>query len=398
MRIPKNKEVVAPIRAWEEARHKGMFSEKQKMLLRQTDCVFTLVAKPDGGWEPKFVRRWRSEDFIQVPSSEAPVKALGAGNVAPCGIDFGWTHDPGIHKRACITDDLIHSGGTTASEFEIDVPKGMNPNQLLCVLRVPPNSPGAVRNVRLAISFGEKMDRKYQLYFPTTLEPGQYLSIPHQFKMAYVYDANHQLLREVHIRPVPGIKDSANSKTKTIGVSVSCEPVDPSLKSELRVNIRLQEPYFKRKETLASYAKSNLALNAAVETSGKIEGTHQAEFAVDGKVDLAGQCRFSGGTGGNWFRVDLGSSKEIEAVLPIFDWDGELRYNYAVEVSENGLDWKQVADALKTEERSTQEGILQRFAPVKARYVRLSQITNSVNNSIRLIEIFVLAKTGAEPK
>jgi hypothetical protein len=57
-----------------------------------------------------------------------------------------------------------------------------------------------------------------------------------------------------------------------------------------------------------------------------------------------------------------------------------------------------VADALNTEEPSTQEGILHRFAPVKARYVQLSQITNSVNNSIHLVEIFVLPKTGAEAK
>jgi hypothetical protein len=397
MSFPKGKDAFAPIRDWEEARQKGMFTEEQKMLLRQTDCLFTLVAKAGGGWEPQFVRRWRPEDFTQVPSSEAPVKALtaGDGHVAPCGIDFGWTHDPGIHKRVCITDDLVHSGGTTASQFEIDVPNGMNPNQLLCVLRVPPNSPGAVRNVRLSISFGENMDRKYQLYFPTTLEPGQYLSIPHQFKMAYVYDANHKLLREVHTRNIP---DISNSKTKKVVVSVTCEPVDPSLKSELRVNIRLQEPYFKQKETLESYAKSNLALNAAVETSGKIEGTQKAELAVDGKVDIASCCFFSGGTDGNWFQVDLGSVKEIEAVLPVFFWDGERRYNYVVEVSENGLDWKQVGDALKTGEPSTQEGILHRFAPVKARYVRLSEITNSLNNSIHLVEIFVLPKKGAEPK
>jgi hypothetical protein len=394
MGLLKNKDILSLISGWEKARQNGLFSEKQKMLLRQTDCIFTLAPKP------RFVRRWRSEDFIQVPSSEAPVKALtaGTGKVALCGIDFGWTHDPGIHKRVCITDDLVHSGGATASDFEIDVPKAMNPIQLLCVLRVPPNAPGAVRNVRLMIRFGEKMERRYQLYFPTTLEPGQYLSIPHQFKMAYVYDANHQLLREVHMRTIPDIRDSANSKTKTIGVGVACEPLDPSLRSELRVNMRLQEPYFKQKESLESYAKSNLALHAAVETSGKIEQPTKTEFAVDGKVDICGQCRFSGGTGGNWIRLDLGSSKEIESVLPIFDWGGERRYNYVVEVSEDGLNWKQVADALATKEPSTPEGIFHRFARVKARYVRLNKITNPSDIGTHLVEIFVLPKTGPEPK
>jgi len=247
MGFPKGKDIFIPIRGWEEARHKGLFSEKQKMLLRQTDCLFTLVPNAGGGWEPRFVRRWRSENFEQVPSSEAPAKSLTTvtGKVAPCGIDFNWTHDPGVHKRVCITDDLVHSGGLTASDFEIDVPQDMASNQLLCVLRVPPNAQGAVRNVRLAITFGEKMDRRYQLYFPTTLEPGQYLSLPHQFKMAYVYDANHQLLREVHTRSIPDINDK---KSRKIRVRVTCEPVNPELNSELRVNMRIQEPYFKVKE------------------------------------------------------------------------------------------------------------------------------------------------------
>jgi hypothetical protein len=391
MGFPKGKEIFTPIRGWEEARQKNMFSGKQKMLLRQTDCVFTIVPKAGGGWEPRFVRRWRSADFKQVASAEAPVKALtaGTGKVVPCGIDFGWTHDPGIHKRVCITDDLVHSGGTNASDFEIDVPQAMTPNQLLCVLRVPPNAPGAVRNMRLLISFGEKMERSYQLNFPTVLEPGQYLSIPHQFKMAYVYNANHQLLKEVHTRNIP---DISNSKTRKVRVRVSCEPVNPELKSELRANIRIQEPYFKQRESLETYAKSNIALNAKVSTSGQAEGNAKPERAVDGKVDLNSVCFFSGGSGDNWFMIDLGSTKEIGAILPVFFWDGERRYNYVVEVSENGLGWKQVADALKTKEPGTQEGILHRFAPVKARYVRLNKIKNSANSSIHLVEVFVFGK------
>ena len=396
MGLPKGKDIFTPIRGWEEARQKNMFSEKQKMLLRQTDCVFTIVPKAGGGWEPRFVRRWRSEDFKQLASSEAPVKALtaGTGKVAPCGIDFGWTHDPGIHKRVCITDDLVHSGGLTASEFEIDVPQTMTPNQLLCVLRVPPNAPGAVRNVRLMIRFGEKLERSYQLSFPTTLEPGQYLSIPHQFKMAYVYDANHQLLKEVHTRTIP---DISNSKTRNVRVRVTCEPVKPELKSELRVNVRLQEPYFKQKESRETYAKFNLALHAAVKTSGTPEGNNKAELAVDGIAELNSVCFFSGGNGDKWFQIDLGSIKEIGAVLPVFFWDGERRYNYVVEVSTDGLGWKQVADARKTEEPSTPEGLLHRFAPIKARYVRLNKIKNSSNTSIHLVEIFVLPKTGPPP-
>ena len=154
----------------------------------------------------------------------------------------------------------------------------------------------------------------------------------------------------------------------------------------------------RRAESFLAYAKSNIALNAKVSTSGQPEGSNKPELAVDGKVAMNSVCFFSGGGGDNWFKLDLGSIKEIESVLPIFFWDGDRRYNYVVEVSEDGLDWKQVADALKTEEPSTPEGILHRFAPVKARYVRLNKIKNSVNPSIHLVEVFVFPKTSAEPK
>ena len=95
-------------------------------------------------------------------------------------------------------------------------------------------------------------------------------------------------------------------------------------------------------------------------------------------------------TGSRWI---LDPAKEIGAVLPIFDWGGERRYNYVVEVSEDGLNWKRVADALKTKEPSTPEGILHRFAPVKARFVRLNKITNPSDIGTHLVEVFVLPKT-----
>jgi len=45
-----------------------------------------------------------------------------------------------------------------------------------------------------------------------------------------------------------GIQEHSNSKTRKVRVLVTCEPVKPKLNSELRVNMRLQEPFFKVKE------------------------------------------------------------------------------------------------------------------------------------------------------
>ena len=48
MGFPKNKDVLSRSAAGRKPGNNGMFSEKQKMLLRQTDCVFTIVAQ--GRW------------------------------------------------------------------------------------------------------------------------------------------------------------------------------------------------------------------------------------------------------------------------------------------------------------------------------------------------------------
>lgn len=226
---PHRKEILAAVRNWEEARLSHAFTEAQKLQLRQTDCLFTLVKRSDGGWEPKFTGRWRDPQLKIIPSSAAKAKSLDAktGHVAPCGIDFGWSHNPGISLKSCFTDDLVHTGGSAASEFEVTPPYTSKP---LFVLRLPANAPCAVRNPCIGMC-----GRKFCIR--TTLEPGQYIAMPHEIPVAFVYGADHKILREV---PIHGdLPDLGNHPYR---VTISTEPVDPAARLELSVNLRFQAP------------------------------------------------------------------------------------------------------------------------------------------------------------
>ena len=71
----------------------------------------------------------------------------------------------------------------------------------------------------------------------TTLEPGQYIAMPHEIPVAFVYGADHTILREV---PIQGdLPDLGNHPYR---VTISTEPVDPAARLELSVNLRFQSP------------------------------------------------------------------------------------------------------------------------------------------------------------
>ena len=69
---------------------------------------------------------------------------------------------------------------------------------------------------------------------PVTLQPGQYLSIPHPVEWACVYNEKNEIVNEVFFRGnLPKIV-----KGSTVTVSLSCEPVDAKQKPEVIVNVQ----------------------------------------------------------------------------------------------------------------------------------------------------------------
>ena len=105
-----------------------------------------------------------------------------------------------------------------------------------------------------------------------------------------------------------------------------------------------------------------------------------------------------------WLRIDLSDdpnaadyaaamgdpqTKSIDRVDVFTYWDGKRYYQYTVEVSPDGKDWKQAVDMSHNEKPATPEGDQHRFSPVEARFVRVNMLKNSAGPEVHLTEVRV---------
>ena len=91
-----------------------------------------------------------------------------------------------------------------------------------------------------------------------------------------------------------------------------------------------------------------------------------------------------------WLQVDLGEEQTIDHVKAVFQWwEHEslltrLRvYKYIVETSVDGEEWVTIIDESKNEDNVRPEGTQRWFAPLQARYVRITVQRNSAFGSPR---------------
>ena len=232
--LPKTYEKCERIRLWEDARRAGAFTESEKRLMRQTDTLWEL--KREGGkFTLSFVRRWKGDRFEELPASAAPVKALGTGTaVMPRSIDREWVHASGQCERWCITDDLTAGVSAKPVDFEVTSPVDNRKWAMtvpLFVMRVPENSSPVVNPVA-HYCWG---NRRSKIRIKTTLASGEYVTIPHRVSLATVYNARHELLREVDLEDIPR---ASFAKGDTVGVSFTSDNTEPV---PLRVNLRFIE-------------------------------------------------------------------------------------------------------------------------------------------------------------
>jgi hypothetical protein len=242
------------IRRWESARLAGAFTETERLRLRQTDCLFRLEDDGGGRVRLRFAGRWISEKMESGASDAIGIAATSdMAAVAPCSIDWAWTHNPGLYAWGCLSDDLIGGNGETLSTWRITPPQGLGaaigfctqptpapnweigtPGQgapfLQFVLRVPADAPGAVHEPILLINEGNDG----YLRIPVTLEPGQYLATPHEFPRICLYGPDHTVMREIRVRELPRLPSHPFALSMTV---TQC----PS-QSRLILNLRMQRP------------------------------------------------------------------------------------------------------------------------------------------------------------
>jgi hypothetical protein len=241
---PQYKQIVETLQLWEAARKENVFADAQKMALRQTNALYQLSRTKDGKWDLKFDRFWQNEKIRILPPSEMAATGIPSGSesVKPCSIDWSWTHNPGLYDEVVLSDDLIHSSGTSETSWKVSYPNyteskkswyPTNDRHFQFVIRLPKDAPCAVKNFKVSIN-------NQIVEIPVTLQPGQYISIPHLIEVACIYNDKHQVINEVYLHGyLPKV-----SKGSTATVGLSFQPVDTQLKPEVILNLRCQNGYF----------------------------------------------------------------------------------------------------------------------------------------------------------
>ncbi|MDR3196348.1 MAG: hypothetical protein LBU34_00640 [Planctomycetaceae bacterium] len=244
---PEYEQVAKTFSLWEQAKAENAFSEHQKMLLRQSDVLYKLTHKTDGGWDLKFDRRWQNKKVKILPSSvmNATPGNGGTESVKPLSIDWSWTHNPALYNEIGLSDDLVAKADSSETSWKVSFPAytedpnawyHTNNRHFQYVIRVPENAPSAVKNFRVSVN-GKSIE------IPATLQPGQYLSIPHLVEIACIYDKNHQVLSEVYL--YGDIQHVQKGQTAT--VALSCEAVEKDTTPNIIMNVRCQNGYFYHK-------------------------------------------------------------------------------------------------------------------------------------------------------
>ncbi|MDR0390903.1 MAG: hypothetical protein LBH59_03275 [Planctomycetaceae bacterium] len=238
-RNPEYEQIVKHITLWEQAMSEKSLTEHQKMLLRQTDSIYKLTRKDDGGWDLKFDKRWQYDKVKILPPSvmNATPVSDGAESVKPLSIDWSWTHNPAPYNEIGLSDDLVSQADGKESSWKVTYPqydeKGyFSGRHFQYVIRVPENAKSAVKNFRVAVN-GKPIE------IPVTLQPGQYLSIPHLVEIACVYDKNHQVLSETYLHG----DIQKVSKGQTVTVTLSCDAVEKDATPDVIMNVRCQNGF-----------------------------------------------------------------------------------------------------------------------------------------------------------
>ena len=241
-RNPDYSKITALIKLWEEARLKNVFNEKQKMLMRQTDTIYSL-SKVGNKWNLKFKKFSYDKKMKLLPSSVFNIKPLENGTVSKCSIKWRQTHDPGIHLESAISDDLkMKTASGKSATWEVVYPKPADNRsgthqKLQFVLRN--TGKATIKDLKVKVN-------DHSLIIPGVLKPGEYIANPHLLHKVFVYDSKTDFVkREVYVpQDNPYWFVPEFDKGKPIKVSVLCDTVKPGASADVSLNLVLRHKLY----------------------------------------------------------------------------------------------------------------------------------------------------------
>jgi hypothetical protein len=88
-----------------------------------------------------------------------------------------------------------------------------------------------------------------------------------------------------------------------------------------------------------------------------------------------------------WLEVDLEKAAMLDRIHLYCWWGDDRSYQYTIELSADGQNWKRVVDASRNTEKTTDQGYRHTFAPTKARYIRVTMLKNTANPAVHICEL-----------
>ena len=131
--------------------------------------------------------------------------------------------------------------------------------------------------------------------------------------------------------------------------------------------------------------EKSLTTGKPVASSGVANKKEKAEYAVDGWVDIG--MYWGTKPAPAWLQIDLQGEYKVDRIQVVPYFDGNRYYQYTVSVGTQTNELTQVVDASKNTAVGTAKGYTHKFAPTKARYIRVNMLKNSDNPAVHLVEV-----------
>ncbi|RTE53979.1 glycoside hydrolase family 92 protein [Arenibacter aquaticus] len=114
---------------------------------------------------------------------------------------------------------------------------------------------------------------------------------------------------------------------------------------------------------------------------------YEPSKAVDGFVDR--DNFWDASPFPQWWSIELETKKEVNEVHLFTYWDGGRYYQYSIDASVDGINWKTIVDANDNTTVATKEGYIHKIPPTYAKYFRVNMSYNSANAGVHIAEFRV---------
>ena len=381
------------LRLWEELRGHNKLSKIQKISLRQIDTKYDVVRGRDGKVHLKYLGLWSNPDIKKIPSSEFDIESSNElASIKKRRISWKWTHNPGIYYNYVgLSKDLVHKSKKGEAKWVVEYTSQGSRNFFpMMVVRLPKNASGPVKNIKVKF-------KNQTILLPVTLKPGQYISIPYNIALAWIYDKNHKVIGETYL---PGYRKDMSTwrPGSTIDVSLDYDAVNSKGKFPsviLNLGITMHEWDKQDNSDKSKREGYSLTTGKPVKSSNN---SKTAKLVNDGKYKSSSrywEATANGEIGNAWWQVDLQKPEKVNKIVVVtFYMPPERYYQFTVDASLDGKKWKQIIDYSKNKKFTPKDGsgYVFKIKPQKMRYIRVNMLGHSHNNFVHLVEVMAFGK------